>query len=158
MGKAPGVPGFSCILKETAGSVRRQDGAQVLQAKAQTAGDVPVWGLSQERRQILGAPPLQRRRDCPDGAGSLQSICKGQGMMGRPKVGRVPVGREEEGFQKSQPAVPTASLAEGAWALRWPVWVQLMSCSWGAGQRGEGALTNGLTLCGFQQGNVSSRF
>lgn len=122
MGKAPGVPGFSCILKETAGSVWRQDGAQLLRAKAQTAVDMPVWGLSQERRQILGAPPLQRWRDCPDGAGSLRSICRGQGMMGRPKVGR-----EEDVLQKAQPAVLTASLAEGAWALGWPVWVQQAS-------------------------------
>lgn len=90
--------------------------------------------------------------------GAFRALAKGRWMMGRPKAGRVPVGREEEGFQKSQQAVPTASLAEGACALRWPVWVHLMSCSWGAGQRGGGAVTNGLTPRGFNQGNVSSRF
>lgn len=44
-GEASGAPGFSCVLKETAELVRRREGAPLLQAKAQTAGDRPVWGL-----------------------------------------------------------------------------------------------------------------
>lgn len=45
VGKASGAPGFSCVLKETAELVWRQEGAQLLRAKVQTAGDRPVWGL-----------------------------------------------------------------------------------------------------------------
>lgn len=34
--------------------------------------------------------------------GAFRAFAKGRWMMGRPKAGRVPGGREEEGFQKSQ--------------------------------------------------------
>ena len=70
------------------------------------------------------------------GLGAFRALAKSRWMVERPKAGRVPGGREEEGFRKSQEAVHTASLAEGAWALGWPVWVHLMRCSWGAGRRG----------------------
>ena len=71
--------------------------------------------------------------------GACRAFAKSRWMVGRPKAGRVPGGREEEGFRKSPQAVHTAGLAEGAWALGWPVWVHLMRCSWGAGRHG-GAL------------------